>query len=89
MSDLFQMADSLLSQLIEQQRAKVLHVARTLKPSLTLEDILNPQTFPELANSGIFNYEDGILAGLLSAQIALRFEKKKLEPVSPQVKEKL
>lgn len=72
MPDSFQIADKLLNELIEQQRTKVLRVARTLKPSLTFEDVLNPQTFPELSSNAMFNYEDGILAGLLSAQMALR-----------------
>lgn len=77
MSDFLQIADSLLCELIEQQRQKVLRVARTFLPSLTFEDILNPQTFPELNRSALFNYEDGILAGLLSARIALRAEYRK------------
>jgi hypothetical protein len=78
MPDSFPAGDRLLSQLIEQQRAKVLRLARTLNPSLTFEDILNPQTFPELANSSGFNYEDGILAGLISAQMALRAESRRI-----------
>ncbi|MFI5174268.1 MAG: hypothetical protein ACHQKY_05395 [Terriglobia bacterium] len=78
MPDSFPAGDRLLSQLIVQQRAKVLRLARTLNPSLTFEDILNPQTFPELANSSVFNYEDGILAGLISAQMALRAESRRI-----------
>lgn len=77
MTNIFQLADSLLTKLVEQQRQKVLRVGRTFVPSLTFEDILNPQTFPELNRSALFNYEDGILAGLLSAQIALRAEYRK------------
>ncbi|MGB7622045.1 MAG: hypothetical protein WBN92_06810 [Terriglobia bacterium] len=78
MPDSFPAGDRLLSQLIEQQRAKVLRLARSLNPSLTFEDVLNPQTFPELANSSAFNYEDGILAGLISAQMALRAESRRI-----------
>ena len=55
-----------------QQRAKVLAVARSLNARLTEGDILSPHDFPELAESPRFNYEDGLLAGLLSAQIAMR-----------------
>jgi hypothetical protein len=80
MPDFFPAADRLLTQLIEQQRAKVLRLARSLNPSLTFEDILNPQTFPELANNSTFNYEDGILAGLISAQMALRAESRQMTP---------
>jgi hypothetical protein len=81
MPDFFPAADRLLTQLIEQQRAKVLRLARSLNPSLTFEDILNPQTFPELANNSTFNYEDGILAGLISAQMALRAESRQMTPL--------
>ncbi|MBZ5552992.1 MAG: hypothetical protein LAO21_09750 [Acidobacteriia bacterium] len=80
MPDLFPVADHLLSQLIEQQRAKVMLLARSLNSSLTFEDLLNPQTFPELAANPAFNYEDGILAGLLSAQMALRAESRRQPP---------
>ena len=64
--------ETLLEQMIAQQRAKVLGVARSLNGRLTEDDILSPHDFPELAESARFNYEDGLLAGLLSAQIAMR-----------------
>ena len=64
--------ETLLEQMIAQQRAKVLAVARSLNARLTEGDILSPHDFPELAESPRFNYEDGLLAGLLSAQIAMR-----------------
>src|SRR5262249_29546149 len=38
----------LFEQMIAQQRAKVLAVARTIDPRLTEDDILSPQDFPEL-----------------------------------------
>ncbi len=60
--------------MIAQQRAKVLATARAILPSLTSEDVLNPDGYPELAGDGPFNYEDGLLAGLLAAQMALRAE---------------
>jgi hypothetical protein len=65
-------ADRTLSEMIEHQRAKVLRVARDYAPHATPEDILNPHDIPELARAPIFHFEDGILAGLISAQIALR-----------------
>lgn len=65
-------ADRVLSEMIEQQRAKVLRVARDYAPHATPEDILNPHDIPELARAPIFHFEDGILSGLISAQIALR-----------------
>ena len=64
--------DELLSEMIDQQRSRVLEVASGLDPRLTLDDILSPQDFEVLVGDPRFNYEDGQLAGLLSAQIAVR-----------------
>jgi len=62
----------LLQQMIDQQRDKLAALARSINPKLTGEDLLQPHDRPELAADPIFNYEDGILAGLISAQTALR-----------------
>jgi hypothetical protein len=64
--------EALFDEMISQQRAKVLAVARSINARLTGDDLLSPLDFPELAGDGRFNYEDGLLAGLISAQIALR-----------------
>ena len=65
-------ADRVLTEMIDQQRAKVLRVAHDYAPRATPEDLMNPHDIPELARAPIFHFEDGILAGLISAQIALR-----------------
>jgi hypothetical protein len=75
-------AHSLLERMIEQQRAKVLKLAREALPHLSAEDVLNPFDFPELKAHPTFDYEDGILAGLISAQIALRAELRRLFELS-------
>ena len=62
----------LLQEMVEHQQVKVLKVARGIIPDATPEDIRNPQDFPELSSDSLFNYEDGILTGYLSLQIALR-----------------
>jgi hypothetical protein len=64
--------ETLLEQMIQHQRARVLALARAINPRLTGDDILSPDDFPELAADPRFTYEDGLLAGLLSAQMALR-----------------
>ena len=64
--------ETLFEQMISQQRGKVLAVARSINARLTEDDILSPQDFPELIEDARFNYEDGLLAGLISAQMALR-----------------
>ena len=56
---------------IAQQRAKVLALAARINPRLTSDDVLSPADFPELAGDAQFNYEDGILAGLLAARAVL------------------
>jgi hypothetical protein len=71
--------DALLDQMITQQRAKVLRIARELNPSITPDDVLNPHDFPELDADSRYNFEDGILSGYISAQMALRAEFKRLE----------
>jgi len=66
--------DRLMTEMIEQQYAKLLQLARRMVPAITPEDLRNPQDFQELAGAPVFNYEDGILAGLRSAHIAMRAE---------------
>lgn len=65
--------ETLVTSLQEQQRAKVLALARRLRPGLTLEDIANPHDFPELGD-GDWQYEDGMLAGIQSVLAAVRAE---------------
>jgi len=66
------MIDRLMLELIGQQERKVLDLGRRIHPGPTPEDIRNPQDFPALMASAEWNFEDGILAGLKSAHIALR-----------------
>jgi hypothetical protein len=71
-SPALQTIDRLMLQLIEQQERKVLDLGQLIHPGLTPEDIRNPQDFPDLVESFQWNFEDGILAGLKSAHMALR-----------------
>ncbi len=64
--------EKILEELVTLQRKKICRIAEELGVHLTNEDILNPHDFPQLVRSQRFNFEDGILAGLLSAQMALR-----------------
>ena len=74
--------ENLFEQMIAQQRVKVLAVARSIAPRSTADDILSPQDFPELAEDPRFNYEEGLLAGLLSAQMAVRAEIRRRDSAS-------
>lgn len=64
--------ESTLEEMIAQQRGKLLKLANRINPRLTLDDIAQPHDWPELARDPQFQFEDGILAGLIAAQIALR-----------------
>ena len=65
-------AETRLQEMIEFQREKLLKLAREILPDLTPEDLRNPQDFPDLIKDPLFNYEDGLLAGYLAVQIAMR-----------------
>jgi hypothetical protein len=64
--------ERLLGEMAAQQDAKVLSLARRIVPHLTREDLRNPHDFAPLVESAEFNYEDGILAGLRAAEVAVR-----------------
>ncbi len=65
-------ADSILEELIAGQRRKIAELARRIDPALVEDDLLQPHDHPRLASHAAFQFEDGILAGLLSARAALR-----------------
>jgi hypothetical protein len=64
--------ERLLDEMAAMQEQKLLALARRLVPQLTSEDLRNPHDFVALVESAEFNYEDGILAGLRAAGIAVR-----------------
>jgi hypothetical protein len=64
--------DRVFEELIAHQRKRVLEHARRLNPRLTEDDVQQPHDFPELHGSPDWQYEDGILAGFLAAQMAVR-----------------
>ena len=70
--------EKLFEELIAQQKRRVLEHARRLNPQLTEDDVQQPHDFPELAGSAEWNYEDGILAGYLAVQAAMRASVRKL-----------
>ncbi len=71
--------DRLLAEMIAQQEGKLLRLARRSVPDLTPEDARNPHDFPQLGRDPVFNYEDGILAGLRSAHMAVRAELRRMQ----------
>lgn len=62
----------LLEEIILMQREKLFEHARKYIPQITEDDLLQPNDFPQLEHQPLFRYEEGILEGLLTAQMALR-----------------
>lgn len=69
-----ELCEQLFPGMIHQQREKVLRLAREVVPHLSPEDVLNPHDFPQLHEHPTFEFEDGILAGLIASHLALRAE---------------
>lgn len=64
--------ETLLDELVEDQKRKLLLLGRKIVPSLTPEDVMQPNDYPKLDNDPVFRYEEGMLAGMLSTQMAIR-----------------
>lgn len=64
--------DQLIEELVAGQKKKLLTCGRRIVPTLTSEDMLQPNDYPALENNPHFRYEEGILDGLQTAQSALR-----------------
>ena len=67
--------DALLTEMQLGQKKHLLAIGRRIVPLLTEEDILQPNDYPELENNPHFRYEEGILAGIQSVQMAIRAKK--------------
>lgn len=68
----WQSTENLIQEIIDLQHKRLLACGRQIIPHITSDDILQPNDFPELENHPVFRYEEGVLAGLQSLQIALR-----------------
>lgn len=68
--DLIEALDNLFEEMVFFQRARLFKLAEKFIPNITTDDILQPNDFPELENSPTFRYEEGVVEGLLTAQIA-------------------
>src|SRR5215471_8580782 len=77
-AEVFRRVFCLLDQMEETQAAKVIELARRLKPGLTAEDIRNPHDFPDLDDPD-WHFEDGQLAGIQAVRFAIAGLAKELE----------
>jgi hypothetical protein len=77
---------ALVATMEEQQKAKVIDLARRLKPGLTAEDIRNPHDFPDLDDTD-WHFLDGQLTGIQSVGFAIRSMSRDLLPDGVQARE--
>lgn len=68
--DLSSALENLLEELISHQHAKLLRCGREVVPTLTADDILQPNDFIQLEHHPLFRYEEGVLAGFQTVQMA-------------------
>jgi len=64
-------AQQLIEEMIARQNAKLLASAKRIVPSVTADDLLQPNDFPALENHAEFRYEEGLLSGMQTVQMAL------------------
>ena len=69
----------LMEKLIEDQKKDLLKTGRRLVPNLTPEDLLQPNDYDQLEDHPHFRYEEGILTGYQSVQMAIMALKKDLD----------
>ncbi|MCB2155339.1 hypothetical protein KQI84_10665 [bacterium] len=74
LEDFVRHLDIFLQQMVEQQRTKTLKVARRIDPRMTEDDVMDPHSFPAISTNPAFAYEDGLLAGLVAAHVAVTRE---------------
>ncbi len=62
--------EALFEEMVMQQEERVFKLAQRIIPNITKEDMLQPNDFPVLENHPLFRYEEGVLEGFRSAQVA-------------------
>ena len=72
----WQSMETLIEEIAVAQKAKVLASGRRIVPTLTSDDMLQPNDFPELEVHPEFRYEEGVLSGVLTVQMALRAQQR-------------
>jgi hypothetical protein len=64
--------ERVIEEVIDFYRKKLLQSAQRVIPHITPEDLMQVNDFPELENNPEFRYEEGVLSGILTLQMALR-----------------
>lgn len=66
------MSQKLFEELVSQQEERVFKLAEKIIPNITRDDVMQPNDFPELENHPNFRYEEGVLEGIRTAEMAFR-----------------
>jgi hypothetical protein len=64
--------ENLVKELVEQQKKTMLNAAKKIVPQVIQDDLMQPNDFIELENNPLFRYEEGVLAGIQTLQMAVR-----------------
>ena len=70
---------ALIQEIAELQKRNMLSCAKKLVSQVTEDDLLQPNDFPLLETNALFRYEEGVLAGIQTVEMALRALEKNLE----------
>lgn len=62
----------LIEAMIKEQRRKVIALAQRIHPGLTDADLRILRELPDVSNDATWRFEDGQLAGLVSAKLTLK-----------------
>lgn len=61
----------IIEEIVEAQEKRLLKLGREIRPNLTVEDVLQPNDYLELETHPEFRYEEGVLEGVKTVQMAL------------------
>ena len=61
-----------IQEIVELQQKKMLACGQQIIPSLTADDAMQPNDFLELETNPLFRYEEGVLTGIQTVQMALQ-----------------
>lgn len=68
----WQKVETAIQEIIDLQHKRLLSCGRQIVPTLIADDMLQPNDFLELEHHPVFRYEEGVLAGIQTVQMALR-----------------
>lgn len=68
--------DQLLNELVTFYQTRLLKYGQNFIPHLTADDLLQPNDYQELEFNPYFRYEEGVLSGVQTVQMALWAMKK-------------